>query len=102
MAERCRLQAGDTADFKSALPLPVTETQLGLGRGELKFVDETIHVIQRAADVAVMADLRGIRRRDGDRDAFLVDVQSEEVNAFAHGCLVPNWFSNGAEFFGAV
>ena len=31
MAERCRLQAGDTADFKSALPLPVTERNSASG-----------------------------------------------------------------------
>jgi hypothetical protein len=33
---------------------------------------------------------------------FLVDVQADEVDNGAHGCLVPFWFSNGAEFFGAV
>src|SRR5882724_9484048 len=31
---------------------------------------------------------------------FLVDVQADEVDQFAHGCLVPFWFSHGAEFIG--
>ena len=83
-------------------PRFITEAQLHLGRGRLELLDEAIQVVERAADLAVMADLRGIGGGDGDRDAFLVDVQAQEVNALADGCLVPFWFSNGAEFFGAV
>jgi hypothetical protein len=37
-----------------------------------------------------------------DSATFLVDVQADEVDNVAHGCLVPFWFSNGAEFIGAV
>jgi hypothetical protein len=37
-----------------------------------------------------------------DRTAFLVDVQADEVDNWAHGRLVPFWFRRGAEFFGNV
>jgi hypothetical protein len=53
-----------------------------------KFFDEFIDGFERAADDAVVTDLGGVLRRDGHRDGFFVDVQSDILHCFAHGCLV--------------
>jgi hypothetical protein len=41
-----------------------------------------------SADDAVVADFGGAGRGDGDGDGFLVDVQTEVMHDFVHGCLV--------------
>jgi len=53
---------------------------------------------QESLFAQMAGDLGG---RDGEGLAFLVDVQSDEVNDFAHGCSVPfNWFIIAAEHIG--
>ena len=64
------------------------DAALDAGMGVLEFFDETVQVVERAADLAVMADLGRVAGRDGNADAFLVDVQAEEVDDFGHGCWV--------------
>lgn len=75
-----------TAEDKAARPGFVNKAQLPLGLGEA--LDEFIDGIQRAADDALGPHLRGVLRRDGDGDRSLVDVQTEVMHDFLHGCLV--------------
>ncbi len=54
----------------------------------VQFLEKFIHGIKTAADDAVTADFGGVLRRDGNGDAFLVDVQPDVMHDFVHGCLV--------------
>ena len=49
---------------------------------------------------AVRADLGGSGRGDGHGHTFPVDAQAEEVNALAHGCLVPFLWAVAVENIG--
>ena len=63
----------------------LAEAQFDAGMRGLEFFYGTVQVIQRAADLAVITDLGAVARRDGNADAFLVDVQAGEVDDFGHG-----------------
>ena len=67
----------------------------------LKTWRPAIQVFELAAASIVRANLGGIGGHDGEGHTFLVDVQSDEVNDFAHGCLVPcHWLVVAAENIG--
>jgi hypothetical protein len=66
----------------------VAEAQFHLGMRRLEFFDETVHVLERAADLAVVADLGGVARGDGNAAVFLVDIEADEVEDACHGCWV--------------
>jgi len=50
--------------------------------------EEFINGVECSADDAVAAYFRGVLRRDGDGDRIFVDVQTDVMHDFVHGCLV--------------
>ena len=50
--------------------------------------DEFIDGVESAGGDAAAAHLRAVLRHDGDGDRFLVDVQTDVMHDFVHGCLV--------------
>ena len=53
-----------------------------------EFLDEFIDGIERSANDAVAAYFSGVLWRDGDGDGVLVDIQTDIMHDFIHGCLV--------------
>src|SRR5262249_34798069 len=76
-----------TAQHEPAWPRFIDYAQFDVFTAE--FLEEFIPRFQRAADDAVTADLGGILRRDGNRNRFFMDVQTDIMHFLVHGCLVP-------------
>ena len=64
----------------------VTTAQFGAGMRGLKFGEEFEHVIMRAADDPVTADLGRIRRRQTHGDGIGVHIKTGEQDASVGGC----------------
>ena len=80
------LAAQMTADHEAARAGFIHDAQFDRIGGE--FFDELVHGIERAVDDAVTADVVGMLGRDGHGDRFFMDVQTEVMHCFIHGCLV--------------
>jgi len=80
------LGAQMAAEHKAARAGLIDHPQLNAGRREL--FEELVHGVERTVDDAVAPDFRAVGGRDGDGDGFFVDVQSEVMHCFVHGCLV--------------
>ena len=74
------------ADNETARPGFIDQAQFNVGLG--KTFEQFINRVESPADDAIAAHLGGVLWRDADRDRILVDVQTDIMHDFIHGCLV--------------
>jgi hypothetical protein len=75
-----------TAEDEAAWPGFIDQAQFNVWLGEP--FEEFINGLQSSADDALAADFSGVLWRNGHRNRIFVDVQTDVMHDFVHGCLV--------------